>query len=475
MTARKTTDAQEQDICARYVAGENTKQMAAVFGVNAATISNILKRNGIDRRTRSEALRGLSSKAEAEVCRRYVDGESTVQLGAEFGVTPSSIGKILKRNGTKCRNLSEAQRSLSPEAEAEVCRRYLAGENTTQLGAAFGVHAATIGKILKRNGTKCRNLSEAQGGLSPKAKAEVCSRYVDGENTKQLGAAFGVSGYTIRAILERNGIKRRSIKEVRGGLSPEAEAEVCSRYVAGENTTQLGAAFGVTRTGICTILERNGIKRRSTSEALGGLSPKTEPEVCHRYVGGENTTQLGAAFGVNAATIGKILKRNGIERRTSGVEFGDSVQHVLDCTGRHTITRECEFYLYELDRYSDTHCKPGIAFDADVRVRVGSGNYGAEILRLVFATRAEAYFLEQAVLDATRGSADCPEDLLDWGGASEIRAMPAEDMVPIVLRLAEELEELGPWAFAAAYCPMTAAQRAICQQRALAGAPACAA
>jgi hypothetical protein len=116
-----------------------------------------------------------------------------------------------------------------------------------------------------------------------------------------------------------------------------------------------------------------------------------------------------------------------------------------------------------------THCKPGIAFDADARARssAAEGEYGEEVLRLLFATRTEAYFLEQAVLDATRGSADCPEDLLGWAGASEIRAMPASDMVPIVLRLADELEELGLWEFAARYVPMTAAQRLQCQQRAL--------
>jgi hypothetical protein len=134
--------------------------------------------------------------------------------------------------------------------------------------------------------------------------------------------------------------------------------------------------------------------------------------------------------------------------------------------------RDCELYLYGLERYATTHCKPGIAFDAEVRA---DKEYGEAVLRLLFSTRQEAYFLEQAVLDATRGCAGCPDDLTGWTGASEIRAMPAEDMVPIVLRLAEELEELGVWEFAARYVPMTAAQRAICQQRALAGAPACAA
>ena len=137
-------------------------------------------------------------------------------------------------------------------------------------------------------------------------------------------------------------------------------------------------------------------------------------------------------------------------------------------SNRFAQPRECELYLYELARYSDTHCKPGIAFDADRRA---DREYGAEVLRLVLTTRGEAYFLEQAVLDATRGSAECPDDLADWPGNREVRAMPADDLLPIVLRLAAELEAMGPWSFAAAYVPMTAAQRATCQQRSLTLSP----
>ena len=134
----------------------------------------------------------------------------------------------------------------------------------------------------------------------------------------------------------------------------------------------------------------------------------------------------------------------------------------LNGTGHHASLRECEFYLYKVARYANTHCKPGIAFDSCARA---DAEYVEEVLRLVFATRAEAYFLEQAVLDATRGYRDCPEDLAGWSGATEVRALPAEDLLPVIDRLAAELELLGVWAFAAAYVPMTAAQRAQCQLR----------
>jgi hypothetical protein len=360
-------------------------------------------------------------------------------------------------------------RKFTDAQEKTICSRYLAGENTVQLGKAFGTGYSTINRIITRNGIRPRSNKEAHGGLTDAQEAEVCSRYLAGENTVPLGTAFGVGSTTILSVLRRNGINRRSIKEINGGLTDAQESEVCLRYTQGENCPQLGEAFTVNASTIHNVLRRNGIKLRSNKEAQGGLADAQESDVCVHYEAGATAPQLGKNFGVCSATIYAILDRNGIERRASGIKFGDSVQHVLDCTGLHAQARDSEFYLYELARYAATHCKPGIAFDADHRV---DAEYGDAVLRLIFATRAEALFLEMAVLDATRGSSDCPEDLLGWGGATEIRAMPAEDMVPIVERLAAEIEELGVWEFAATYVPMSAAQRAICQQRALTGAPA---
>jgi transposase len=260
-------------------------------------------------------------------------------------------------------------------------------------------------------------------------------------------------------------------------FTEEQVSVVVRRYLSGETCWKISYDFDVSDTTIAKLLDRNGIKRRSGQGGRSGprgyswsrrSKPSKllshEPEICRRYEAGENTVQLGKVFGVSSSTIRQILKRSGIERRAVG-GICDTLQQALDCSHHFDQHRECQFYLCELARYSDTYCKPGIAFDIDGRRRLAKGEYGAEVLRLVFATRQEAFFLEQAVLDATRDLAKCPDDLLDWGGASEVRAMSADDMVPIIDQLAAELEEIGPWAFAAAYVPMTPAQRAVCHQR----------
>ena len=358
-------------------------------------------------------------------------------------------------------------KKFTAEVETIVCSRYLAGENSIQLGNAFGASGSTILQILKRNGVKARSGSESQGGLSAEAETIVCSRYLAGESTCQLGNAFGVAQSTISNILKRNDVNARSNSETHRALDAAVETEVCHRYLAGENCYQLGNVFGVSNMTIRQILKRNCVKVRSKGEAHFALDAAAELEVCSRYLAGENTIQLGNAFGVTNKTIGNILKRHNVEARSAGIQFGDSVQHILDSTGLHAQPRECSFYLFELAGHSQTHCKPGISFDVNHRVHNGGGQYGLKAVVQVFATRAEAWFLEQAVLDETRSNATQLEELKNWDGATEVRNMAANDMELIVFRLIEELEELGMWEFAAAYVPMTAAQRVTCQQKSL--------
>ena len=350
-------------------------------------------------------------------------------------------------------------RKFTEEQELIVCDLYARGETLKAIATALKVGKTTVLRVLDRHGVERRQ----ERRFGPREESALCKRYLAGESCPRLAATFETNASTVRNVLMRHGIALRRGAESHGGLTKIAERKVCEGYLAGDSSPKLANAFGVTVSTVVAIIRRHGIATRSRRS----FCDEEELEICARYIAGENTKELALALKVRDQTIGKILKRCGVQaRNTEG--FIDSVQHVLDGTGRHAGMRECDFYLCELNAYSQTHCKIGIAFDASARARRGGGQYGSEVLRLVFATRGEAYFLEQAALDASRDCSDCPSDLLGWTGSSEVRAIPASDMAPIVLHLADELEELGIWEFAARYVPMTAAQRAICQQRATA-------
>ncbi|WP_094555451.1 hypothetical protein [Synechococcus sp. 1G10] len=118
-------------------------------------------------------------------------------------------------------------------------------------------------------------------------------------------------------------------------------------------------------------------------------------------------------------------------------------------------------------RYSDTHCKVGISFDPATRAARSQGEYGDEQLRISLASRRDAFLLEQAGLDGTRDSKECPADMTRWIGPSEIRTIPTEDMVLVIKWLHNEMQKLGPWEFSARYNRMWPSQLVICQQKAV--------
>lgn len=354
-------------------------------------------------------------------------------------------------------------RRFTDKQEQEICRRYEAGETPKNLAAELGVEATLIRDAVKRQGGTLRTYRQAQGGLTDAQLQELRCRYEAGESTTSLQKHFGKGRSVLCRNLKAMGVEIRPVRERHNCLTDEQELEVCDLYAQGENFAAIGKRFGFSAMAIKRVLQRHRVPLRSSVEHHGGLPRVLTSEICSRYLAGENTVELAASYGVTNPTIGSIIKGAGIELR-SGNGICDTVEHALNSTGRFRSLRECEFYLYELVNYAATHSKPGIAFNADLRA---NSEYGSAQLRILFASRQEAFFLEQAVLDATRGSAQCPPDLIGWTGATEVRAQPAADIEPIVLRLADEMEELGMWEFAARYVPMTAAQRAICQQRAL--------
>lgn len=352
-------------------------------------------------------------------------------------------------------------RRFTDEQEREIAAHY-PEKSTHQLAKIHNASIATInsairrqgGKLIKRGGSPPRKFTDEQ-------EREIASQY-PAKSTYQLAELYNTSEATVNSAIKRQGGKLRGKGEINRKFTDEQEAEIAAQYPA-KDTVELAKIYNASANTIKSAIERQGVKLRIKSEINRRFTDEQEQVICQRYEEGESTCELAEALDAYGSIIGKVLSRNGVERREAG-GYGDSVQHVLDGTGYHQHQRECEVYLFGLARYSATHCKTGIAFDTDTRA---DEEYGEEVLRMFFASRSEAYFLEQAVLDATRGSAGYPADLIDWAGHTEVRMMPAADMVQTILRLAEELEELGQWEFAARYVPMTAAQRAICQQRAL--------
>jgi DNA-binding XRE family transcriptional regulator/transposase len=155
---RRLTPDQEAEICQRYEAGENVPALAKTYDVPASTLYELLKRRNIPRRSN----RSLSDEQEAEVCVRYQAGERADVICEDFSINKSTVRQILKRNGVPMTGKGGPPRKFSASQEAEMCRRYEAGENAYGLARDFGTNRTTVCQVLERHGVPRRSVSEAK-------------------------------------------------------------------------------------------------------------------------------------------------------------------------------------------------------------------------------------------------------------------------------------------------------------------------
>lgn len=77
-------------------------------------------------------------------------GLNTVEIGQALGFSNSCVGRFLERNGIP-RTHTPNELKLSAEEREEICRRYINGETSIELGSAYGVCDKSITNILKQN------------------------------------------------------------------------------------------------------------------------------------------------------------------------------------------------------------------------------------------------------------------------------------------------------------------------------------
>lgn len=98
---KKTDQKIQNAIIQDYIHGISMKNCGIKYGTNTTTVFNILKRNGIDTRTKG----GITQLPEDVIIDLYKSGESTIELGEKYHVTCNTIINILKKYGVDRNNI----------------------------------------------------------------------------------------------------------------------------------------------------------------------------------------------------------------------------------------------------------------------------------------------------------------------------------------------------------------------------------
>lgn len=138
--------------------------------------------------------------------RRYVSGETTVQIAAACGMKPARVQYMLRTAGVRLRPRGNQTGFHPEERDAEIARRVLLGQRVREITKELKVSTATVAGVIESRGlprhTKRHLLSAAQ-------TAEVARLYQDGETYADLGLRYDVTTGVIRAALDEHNIKPR--------------------------------------------------------------------------------------------------------------------------------------------------------------------------------------------------------------------------------------------------------------------------
>lgn len=143
------TDGEVQQLAKIYQAGYGVDSINRAYGFSfrSRTVENALHRMGIEMK---QGNRKIPLGKESEIVEAYEGGLNLYGLSKIYGIFPSAIQSLLRRNGVECRD----NRILTDEQESQLIQGYLAGKSVHALNEEFGTTNAH--KTLRRHKAKTR-------------------------------------------------------------------------------------------------------------------------------------------------------------------------------------------------------------------------------------------------------------------------------------------------------------------------------
>jgi uncharacterized protein (DUF1330 family) len=195
----------------------------------------------------------------------------------------------------------------------------------------------------------------------------------------------------------------------------------------------------------------------------GRFTLQEQIAICRDYEAGLNRTALKTKYGTTMTTLNNILEAHGAEF-VATTQTNYSLEAAVTNTGLFSVNYPTHLYLTKLVGH-EKYVKVGVARDLSARWKRASGVYGQPIVVDQYASAHPAFFLEQALLEATLAYKICPTDLeYSFPGWTEIRRIATEDILSLYDTMHRRLLKFGVWTFAANYVWMPSHLRTMCEQ-----------
>lgn len=138
----KLTAKQEEQLIADFKNGDTPGVLSRRFHVSPSTVRNVFKPRGPGK------LEPLSTTAEDKIIDMYQQGLSTRAVARNAGVAPSTVLKVLNRNGHKPRKQCRPC-ALDENQRLDVAIMYEDGHTMCDVAGEFNISTSTVQEYLK--------------------------------------------------------------------------------------------------------------------------------------------------------------------------------------------------------------------------------------------------------------------------------------------------------------------------------------
>lgn len=188
---------------------------------------------------------------EDEMVNLYQQGVGFERIARMAGCGHKRVRQTLENHDVPIREYKNQPRPWLI-SEEESYRRYLCGESAVEVGAAAGVHGVTVANVFRKRGWPVRSLAEGARLRSERQRthlddARLRDLYESGLSIDKVADAMGSTRKTVSNAMKRLGIERRGQgspgvknRNWRGGYSVDKQGYILVRRPDHPASTRIG-------------------------------------------------------------------------------------------------------------------------------------------------------------------------------------------------------------------------------------------
>ena len=194
-------------------------------------------------------------------------------IAESYGCSNDPIRAALKSNGVRLRPNAEfrANKMLDQETQNNICHFYENGNSLCKAEEEFGISRGEIKKILRKRGIRIKGALEVRTGITSADFPDICKQYLEGKTTIELGKIFNCKNQTIKSILKREGVKIRDFDVAHWTIPINSHEEICRRYRSGESSRMIASDYGLFPNAIIKVLKKYGVEIRGSADGIPDL------------------------------------------------------------------------------------------------------------------------------------------------------------------------------------------------------------